>query len=404
MGLNDVPSSERVHIAFFGIRNAGKSSLVNAVTGQEMSLVSDVKGTTTDPVKKAMEILPIGPVLIIDTPGIDDTGELGEKRAGRARRVLEETDIAVLVSECGRERTAAEEELLTLIKDRGIPAVIAYTKADIHDNAPEKKVPGSGGSGIKSITVSAKTGHNIKEFRDLLSSFDTAEKERKKRIVGDLLEPGDMVVLVIPIDESAPKGRLILPQQQTIRDILESGCSAVVCRDTELESVLSSLPGKPKMVITDSQAYKEVSKVTPEDVFLTSFSVLFARYKGNLEALREGAGMLSRLRDGDRVLIAEGCTHHRQCNDIGSVKLPKWIREFSGAEPEFSYSSGNDFPEDLSGYSLIVHCGGCMLNEAEMKYRVKKARENGVPIVNYGMAIACMNGILQRSLEVFEMN
>lgn len=402
MGLNDVPSSERVHIAFFGIRNAGKSSLVNAVTGQEMSLVSDVKGTTTDPVKKAMEILPIGPVVIIDTPGIDDSGELGEKRADRARRVLEKTDIAVLVTECGTEWCAAEEELLSLIRNREIPAVIVYTKADIHDGATDKSGFKADQTGVKSISVSAKTGYNINEFRILLASFVSEEEEKKKRLVGDLLEPGDMVVLVIPIDESAPKGRLILPQQQTIRDILERGCSAVVCRDTELESVLSSLPHKPKIIITDSQAYKEVAKITPEDIYLTSFSVLFARYKGNLWALKEGADKLSGLQDGDRVLIAEGCTHHRQCNDIGSVKLPKWIREYSGAEPVFSYSSGNDFPEDLSGYALIVHCGGCMLNEAEMKSRIRRAGENGIPIVNYGMAIACMNGILERSLEIFK--
>ncbi len=400
MGLNDTPSSERVHIAFFGIRNAGKSSLVNAVTGQEMSLVSDTKGTTTDPVKKAMEILPIGPVLIIDTPGIDDSGELGEMRVSRAKRILEETDIAVLVMEHAREMCPAEEELLKLIKDRGIPCVAALTKADLHVITEEKAFL-SGDPGIKSISLSAKTGFNIDEFRKLLSSFALSEKGQEKRIVGDLLEPGDMVVLVIPIDESAPKGRLILPQQQTIRDILESGCSAVVCRDTELKDVLLSLPKKPRLVITDSQAFAAVSEIVPDDVFLTGFSVLFARYKGNLDALKEGAAKLKELKNGDRVLIAEGCTHHRQCNDIGSVKLPAWIRKYSGAEPEFSYSSGNGFPEDLSGYALIVHCGGCMLNEAEMKYRVKKAREAGIPMVNYGMAIAAMNGILERSLRLF---
>ncbi len=400
MGLNDTPSSERVHIAFFGIRNAGKSSLVNAVTGQEMSLVSDTKGTTTDPVKKAMEILPIGPVLIIDTPGIDDSGELGEMRVARAKRILEETDIAVLVMEYAREMCPAEKELLKLIKDRGISCVAAYTKADLHDITEEKAFLNVDPD-IKSISLSAKTGYNVDEFRRLLSSFALSEKKPDKRIVGDLLEPGDMVVLVIPIDESAPKGRLILPQQQTIRDILESGCSAVVCRDTELKDVLSSLPKKPKLVITDSQAFAAVSEIVPDDVFLTGFSVLFARYKGNLDALKEGAAKLKELKDGDRVLIAEGCTHHRQCNDIGSVKLPAWIRKYSGAEPEFSFSSGNGFPEDLSGYAFIVHCGGCMLNEAEMKYRVKKAREAGIPMVNYGMAIAAMNGILERSLRLF---
>lgn len=401
MGLNDTPSSERIHIAFFGIRNAGKSSLVNQVTGQEMSLVSETKGTTTDPVKKAMELLPIGPVLITDTPGIDDFGELGEKRADRARRVLSETDIAVLVTECGRNSCQAEDELIALIKERGIPFVIAYTKADLHEGDLSKEVSFPDTEGIKNIRVSSKTGYNIDEFRKLLASFGSSDKTKEKRIVGDLLEPGDMVVLVIPIDESAPKGRLILPQQQTIRDILESGCSAVVCRDTELKSVLESLPAPPKAVITDSQAYGYVSKIVPDEVMLTSFSVLFARYKGNLEDLKQGADRLSKLRDGDRVLISEGCTHHRQCNDIGTVKLPGWIKKYSGAEPLFSFSSGNGFPEDLTGYSLIVHCGGCMLNEAEMKYRVNKAREAGVPMVNYGIAIACMNGIMERSMKIF---
>jgi [FeFe] hydrogenase H-cluster maturation GTPase HydF len=402
MGLNDVPSSERVHIAFFGIRNAGKSSLVNAVTGQEMSLVSAIRGTTTDPVRKAMEILPIGPVLIIDTPGIDDSGELGEKRIARTKRVLDETDIAVFVTECVSSTSAAEDELLNLIKDRGIPVVIACTKADLDENNPKEKPVVSDESDIKSIRVSSKTGYNIDELRKLLASFGAGEEEKQRRIVGDLLDPGDMAVLVIPIDGSAPKGRLILPQQQTIRDILESGCSAVVCRDKELEDTLSSLPEKPKVVITDSQAYKEVAKITPRDIYLTSFSILFARYKGSLGVLKEGAEQLGQLKDGDRVLIAEGCTHHRQCNDIGSVKLPNWIREYCKKEPVFFFSSGNDFPEELSGYSLIVHCGGCMLNEAAMKSRIKKARESNIPIVNYGMAIACMNGILDRSMEIFK--
>ena len=401
MGLNDTPSSERVHIAFFGICNSGKSSLVNAVTGQEMSLVSDTRGTTTDPVKRAMELLPIGPVLIIDTPGIDDAGELGEKRVKRAKRILEETDVAVLVRESGKDQEPAEKELTELIRDRGIPFVTVFTKADLFEIKEEEKA-GSSGSDEKSIHVSAKTGYNIDNFKELLSSLGNKDKGKERRIVSDLLDPGDMVVLVIPIDGAAPKGRLILPQQQTIRDILEGGCSAVVCRDKELKEVLSSLPKKPKVVITDSQAYGYVSGIVPEDIFLTSFSILFARYKGNLDALRQGAGRIKELKDGDRVMIAEGCTHHRQCNDIGSVKIPGWIREHSGAEPEFSFSSGNGFPEDLSHYSLIVHCGGCMLNEAEMGYRVKKAREAGVPMVNYGMAIAAMNGILDRCMEIFD--
>lgn len=401
MGLNDTPSSERVHIAFFGICNSGKSSLVNAVTGQEMSLVSDTRGTTTDPVKKAMELLPVGPVLIIDTPGIDDAGELGEKRVKRAKRILEETDVAVLVRENGKDQEPAEKELAELIRDRNIPCVTVFTKADLFE-IKEEDNDGALGSGENRIRVSAKTGYNIDSFKELLASLGNKEKGRERKIVSDLLDPGDMVVLVIPIDGSAPKGRLILPQQQTIRDILEGGCSAVVCRDKELKEVLSSLPKKPKVVITDSQAYGYVSGIVPEDIFLTSFSILFARYKGNLDALRQGAGKLKELRDGDRVLIAEGCTHHRQCNDIGSVKIPGWIREHSGAELEFSFSSGNSFPEDLSDYSLIVHCGGCMLNEAEMGYRVKKAREAGVPMVNYGMAIAAMNGILDRCMEIFD--
>jgi len=399
LSLNDTPSSERVHIAFFGIRNAGKSSLVNAVTSQEMSLVSDVKGTTTDPVRKAMELLPIGPVLIIDTPGIDDSGELGSKRVKRAEEILKETDIAVLVSEYGREPEKSETELIRLFEDRGIPFVKALTKADLsgeeYGDAPRAE---------NEIVLSSKTGFHIKEFKELLGSYAEKNKGKEKRLVGDLLNPGDTVVLVIPIDESAPKGRLILPQQQTIRDILESGCSAVVCRDSELKDTLSGLKEKPGLVITDSQAYGRVSKIVPEDILLTSFSMLFARYKGDLFELKKGADRLKTLKDGDRVLISEGCTHHRQCNDIGSVKIPGWIREYCKAEPEFSFTSGRDFPEELKEYSLIVHCGGCMLNEAEMRFRINKAREAGVPIVNYGMAIAAMNGILERCMEVFKKN
>jgi len=396
LSLNDTPSSERVHIAFFGIRNAGKSSLVNAVTSQEMSLVSPVKGTTTDPVRKAMELLPIGPVLIIDTPGIDDSGELGSKRAERAEEILKESDIAVLVCEYGKDPGDKETELIKLFRERNIPYVKALTKADLYGE--ELKEPASGEN---EIVLSSKSGYHIKEFKELLGSFAERNKGKEKRLVGDLLNPGDTVVLVIPIDESAPKGRLILPQQQTIRDILESGCNALVCRDSELEDSLKKLKKKPALVITDSQAYGRVSKIVPKDIFLTSFSMLFARYKGDLFTLKEGADALKKLRDGDRVLISEGCTHHRQCNDIGSVKLPGWIREYCGGEPLFSFTSGTGFPEELKAYSLIVHCGGCMLNEAEMRFRIKKAVEAQVPIVNYGIAIAAMNGILERCMEVF---
>ena len=392
MGLNDTPSSERVHIAFFGIRNAGKSSLVNYLTNQEMSLVSDIKGTTTDPVMKAMELSKAGPVLIIDTPGIDDTGELGEKRVERTGRILAKTDVAVLVTECGREPVQAEKELIRLISERKIPYLTVRNKADLYDE-PEDKEPGE-------IIVSARTGQNIERLKAALTDLACKKNESSKRLVADLLNKGDTVVLVIPLDESAPKGRLILPQQQTIRDILEAGCSAVVCRDTELKEVLSGIPA-PRMVITDSQAYGNVASIVPEEIPLTSFSILFARYKGELESLRRGADKLAALTDGDKVLIAEGCTHHRQCNDIGSVKLPGWIREYSKSDPEFHFSSGGSFPEELSGYALIIHCGGCMLNESEMKFRISKAEEAGVPMVNYGMAIACMNGILERCIKVF---
>lgn len=439
MGLNDTPSAERKHIAFFGVRNAGKSSLVNKLTNQEMSLVSEVKGTTTDPVSKAMELTKAGPVLIIDTPGIDDTGELGEKRVERSRRILTKTDVAVLVTECGRSLNEAEKELIKLIKDREMPYITVRTKADLYDDnqgeeadniaaeneavdgkdgndrgadgedaahglgAEDKTADGAGtgGEAAQIIRVSSKTGQNIELLKQALTELAAKGSGTDKHLVSDLLSEGDTVVLVIPIDESAPKGRLILPQQQTIRDILEKGCSAVICRDTELAAVLKGMPA-PRMVITDSQAYGKVSKIVPEEIMLTSFSILFARYKGELESLKSGADKLAALKDGDKVLIAEGCTHHRQCNDIGSVKIPGWIRQYSKAEPEFHFSSGASFPEDLKEYSLIVHCGGCMLNESEMKYRISKAKENGVPMVNYGMAIACMNGILERCLKVFE--
>ena len=392
MGLNDVVSAERLHIGFFGMRNAGKSSLVNAVTGQNLSVVSDVKGTTTDPVRKAMELLPLGPVVIIDTPGLDDSGTLGEMRVKKAKEVLAKTDIAILVTDSTTELTEEEKELCALFEEKKLPYIVAYNKCDL--TRERKKLRDN------EIYVSAVTGENIYGLKELMGALQKGAVN-SKRIVADLLEPGDLVVLVIPIDESAPKGRLILPQQQTMRDILDAGCTFAACQDTDLSGLLSSLSVKPKLVITDSQAFERVSKDTPKDIPLTSFSILFARYKGDLEKLVEGAAALSDLKDGDRVLISEGCTHHRQCGDIGTVKLPGWIKKITGAKPEFSFTSGGEFPDDLSPFSLVVHCGGCMLNEKEMKHRIEKASASGVPIVNYGVAISHMNGILKRSLEIF---
>lgn len=390
MGLNETASAERLHIGFFGIRNAGKSSIVNAVTGQELSVVSDVKGTTTDPVRKAMELLPLGPVVILDTPGIDDEGELGELRIKKSKQALAKTDIAVLVIDARKGLSAPDKELISEFESRKTPYVIAYNKSDLLSEKPE----------IDGIYVSAVTGENIFELKELLGKL-AKENKNDKRIVADLLENGDTVVLVIPIDESAPKGRLILPQQQTIRDILDSGCTAIACRDTELTQTLAALSKKPKLVITDSQAFGRVSKETPDDVMLTSFSILFARYKGDLEELVRGAAALEKLEDGAKVLIAEGCTHHRQCNDIGTVKMPGWVRNFTKKDIEFSFVSGGDFPDDLSEYSLIIHCGACMLNEKEMGSRISRAKSSEIPIVNYGVAIAHMNGILKRSLQPF---
>ncbi|MBR3835918.1 MAG: [Clostridia bacterium] len=392
MGLNDTVSAERVHIGFFGKRNAGKSSVVNAVTGQELAVVSSVKGTTTDPVKKAMELLPIGPVVIIDTPGIDDESTLGELRVKKTKQILAKTDIAVLVVDGEKGLDDTDSELIKLFEERKIPHIVALNKSDLLKSIPD--------TDEKSIYVSATHGTNINELKEKIGSL-AKTVENKKQIVADLIEDGDVVVLVIPIDESAPKGRLILPQQQTIRDILDANCTVVCCQDTELTQTLKALAVKPKLVITDSQAFGRVSKDTPDDIPLTSFSILFARYKGDLEALVSGAAMLGKLKDGDKVLISEGCTHHRQCNDIGTVKMPGWIRQFSQSEPDFHFTSGGDFPEDIAEYKLIVHCGGCMLNEKEMKRRIELAKEAGVPIVNYGIAIAQMHGILKRSLEPF---
>ena len=392
MGLNDTPSGERIHIGFFGVRNAGKSSLVNAVTGQALSVVSDVKGTTTDPVRKAMELLPLGPVVIIDTPGLDDKGELGEMRVKKAREILTKTDLAVLVTDAQIGPCAEDRELIALFQERKLPYVLAYNKADLLTERPALKE--------NEIYVSAITGENVNELKEKLTAFAKG-LGNPRRVVSDLLSPGDAAVLVVPIDESAPKGRLILPQQQVMRDILDAHGTFLTCQPTELKQTLAALAKPPKLVITDSQAFGKVARDVPEEIWLTSFSILMARYKGNLPEQVKGAARLSKLKDGDRVLISEGCTHHRQCNDIGTVKLPRWIGDFSGAKIAFSFTSGGAFPENLAEYSLVVHCGGCMLNEKEMRRRVAAAVHSGIPIVNYGVAIARMHGILQRSLEPF---
>lgn len=393
MGLNSVVSAERIHIGFFGLRNAGKSSLVNAVTGQELALVSDVKGTTTDPVKKAMELLPLGPVVIIDTPGIDDEGDLGLMRVKRAMQVLNYADIAVLVVDASKGMSKADSDLVDAFESKKMPYIIAFNKSDLIGETPQETE--------KEIYVSTVNKLNIERLKEKIASAVKSKTESKK-IVSDLIKAGDTVVLVTPIDESAPKGRLILPQQLTIRDILDSHATAVVTRETELAQTLDSLKNPPALVITDSQVFGFVSKIVPENIPLTSFSILFARYKGNLDILANGAKHLDELKDGDKVLISEGCTHHRQCNDIGTVKLPGWIKKHTGKEIEFEFTSGGEFPQELSSYSLIVHCGGCMLNEREVQYRLRQAEDEGVPITNYGTAIAYMNGILSRSLEVFD--
>lgn len=392
MSLNETVSAERVHIGFFGLRNAGKSSLVNAVTGQELSVVSEIKGTTTDPVRKAMELLPLGAVVIIDTPGLDDEGELGTLRVKKAREILAKTDLAVLAVDAVRGLSRVDKELVRLFEERKIPFVIAFNKADLLTEKPPLDE--------NSVYVSAVTKEGVNALKERLGSFAESLKN-EKRIVADLLNEGDIVVLVIPVDEAAPKGRLILPQQQTMRELLDARCSFVGCQPEELPGVLRSLAKKPRLVITDSQAFGRVSKDVPADILLTSFSILFARYKGELAELVNGAAALSKLRDGDSVLISEGCTHHRQCGDIGTVKLPRWIEEFTGAKPEFSFTSGGEFPEDLSDFALVIHCGGCMLNEKEMRRRSEIAKNAGVPMVNYGIAIAHMHGILKRSLELF---
>ena len=389
MSLNDVVSAERLHIGFFGLRNAGKSSVVNAVTGQEMSLVSDYKGTTTDPVKKAMELLPLGPVVIVDTPGIDDEGTLGEMRVKKTKQVLNYIDIAVLVVDATLGLQNFDQEMLTLFEQKKIPYVIAFNKSDLLNK--ELNIQEN------AILVSAKNNTNINELKEKIAKAVKVQNE-SKRVVGDLLQKGDIVVLVTPIDSAAPKGRLILPQQMTIRDILDSGAIPVVTRETELKTTLEALKEPPKMVITDSQAFGFVSKIVG-DIPLTSFSILMARYKGNLESAIKGAEKMKNLNDGDTILISEGCTHHRQCGDIGTQKLPKWLKEYSGKELNFKFTSGKDFPEDLTDISLVIHCGGCMLTEREMQYRRRFCEENNVPITNYGTAIAQINGILEKSLQ-----
>ncbi len=391
INLSNRVSAERPHIIFCGIRNAGKSSVVNAVTGQKLSLVSDTKGTTTDPVQKAMEILPLGPVVIIDTPGIDDEGELGKMRVERALRAIDRADAAVLVADGQIGLQAQDNALIDEFKKRKIPYIIAFNKSDLYD------VPADMHENV--IYVSAEKGTNIEQLKEMLARIVKCDEE--KTILGDLIDANDVVILVTPIDSSAPKGRLILPQQQTIRDILAKNAINVVVRETELKSALDKLGVKPKMVITDSQAFAKVSRDTPEDILLTSFSILFAWYKGSLAESVKGAAMLDRLHDGDTVLISEGCTHHRQCEDIGTVKLPKMITEYSGKNLNFEFTSGGEFPSDLSKYALVVHCGACMLNEREMHARVKYAKDCGVPITNYGIALAQLTGILRRALAPF---
>ena len=390
MSLNDTPSANRIHIGFFGCRNAGKSSVVNAITGQELAVVSDVLGTTTDPVQKAMELLPLGPVMIIDTPGFDDVGELGEKRIQKTKQILNRTDIAVLVVDAKKGFTATDKQLLALIQEKELPYLIIYNKSDLLEKIPKEEE--------HSIYISALEKIGIQECKEKLAHQIPTE-DMTLQIVGDLLCPGDLAVLVIPIDSAAPKGRLILPQQQVIRDILEAGAAAVTVRNTELARTLQKLEGKVRMVITDSQAFEEVAAIVPKEIPLTSFSILMARFKGYLETAVKGIQAVDSLKDGDRILISEGCTHHRQCEDIGTVKLPNWLLKYTGKDLKFEWSSGREFKEDLSPYAMVIHCGGCMLNEREMKYRMKCAVDQGIPFTNYGIAIAYMKGILQRSIE-----
>lgn len=391
MGLNDTPKSDRIHIGIFGRRNAGKSSIINAITSQNLAVVSKVKGTTTDPVQKAMELLPLGPVMIIDTPGIDDEGELGKMRVEKSYQVLNKTDIALLVVDGNEGLTQCDKDLIEEIKKRKLPYLIILNKSDEVCNRYNIE---------NSIWVSAETKENIWELKERISKLVPNENMTLK-IVGDLLDPEDIVVLVVPIDSAAPKGRLILPQQQTIRDVLEAGAISVVTRDTELPQTLKSLGKKPKIVVTDSQAFGKVKNDVPEDILLTSFSILFARYKGDVAEQIKAVKAIDSLKDGDYVLISEGCSHHRQCDDIGTVKIPRWLKEHSGKKINYEFSSGTEFPRDLSKYKAVIHCGGCTLNEKEMKHRIAVAKEQNVPITNYGIFIAYTQGILKRSLQAF---
>lgn len=401
MGMNQTPASERVHISFFGKRNAGKSSVINAVTGQDLAIVSSVMGTTTDPVYKTMELLPLGPVMVIDTPGIDDEGELGVLRVRKSYQVLNKTDIAILVIDSTAGKGEEELELIHRFHKKGIPYLIVYNKIDLLSTEKIKDLAMSVRAG--EVLVSASDGMNIQELKEKIASLKP-EDTHKYPLIQDLIEPLDLVILVVPIDKAAPKGRLILPQQQTIRDILERGALSLVVRDTELKSTLDHFLAQgvcPKLVVTDSQAFARVSKDVPENITLTSFSILFSRYKGELETQLKGIAALSSIEDGDHILIAEGCTHHRQCGDIGTCKMPEWIRNYTGKKPVFEFTSGTEFPDDVSSYKMVIHCGGCMLNEREMKYRIACCQDQGVPITNYGILIAQVTGILKRSLGPF---
>lgn len=403
MSLNSTPSGERIHIGIFGRRNAGKSSLINKMTGQELAIVSQVEGTTTDPVKKALELLPLGPVVLIDTPGIDDSGEVGDLRVKKSYQMLNQSDLALLVINGEQGIQSEDEKLYKKIQAKDIPCMIILNQCDrlTQEQIREKTCQIRENFGERCpmiLPVSARTGFQIQLLKESLAGL-VPEEQSQKRLVADILPEGKFTVLVIPIDKAAPKGRLILPQQQTIRDILEAGGTVVTVRDTELKETLDKLGDLTGLVITDSQVFESVAKIVPEEIPMTSFSILFARYKGELEPMVAGARTLKNLKDGDRVLISEGCTHHRQCNDIGTVKIPGWIREYTGKDLEFSFTSGGEFPEELSGYSLIVHCGGCMLNEREMKYRIGCAADAGVPMTNYGMLISMIKGILERSIE-----
>lgn len=412
MGLNSTPSANRVHIGFFGRRNAGKSSVVNAVTGQELAVVSDTKGTTTDPVYKSMELLPIGPVMIIDTPGFDDEGALGELRVRKTKQVLNKTDIAVLVVDATEGKKQCDEELIRIFKEKEIPYIIVNNKADLLSDEISEKVCQNNVSEQRKAEqnallssgqeqyVSALTGAGIYELKECIGKL-TPNEDMTLKIVGDLLHPGDFVVLVVPIDSAAPKGRLILPQQQTIRDVLEANAAAIVVKESELKQTLEQLGRSPAMVITDSQVFEQVSEEVSEEIPLTSFSILMARYKGYLETAVNGVAAIDHLKDGDKILISEGCTHHRQCDDIGTVKIPRWLKQHTGKKLIIETSSGTEFPEDLTSYALVIHCGGCMLNEREVKYRMKCAEDQRVPFTNYGIAIAQMKGILKRSIELF---